>query len=249
MVAVTLVFTIPPAIINNAGLPNNWTPVILAAIFSTLFNIFWLFSMYALDVSTLTPLFSFRAVFAVIIGNLFLHETLSFHQLWYVGIIFIAGIFASMDEKFSIRSFFQRSIAIGLATMLFLALNNAFIKVSLQSNSLWTNNIWINIINIFLLIPTIHLFRKDLKTLNLSHVLPIGAMGLFSTITEFSANVAYGVNLGVTAIIMNTPFSMILAFLFSIFAPKLLEKHSYKIYLIRFSAAFVMIFGAIQLSR
>jgi len=44
------------------------------------------------------------------------------------------------------------------------------------------------------------------------------------------------------------PFSMIFAFMFSVFAPKLLEKHTLKIYVIRFSSVAVMIWAAIQLT-
>lgn len=249
LVLITLLFTVPPALFYHAGFPNSWLPIILAAVFSTLFNVFWIFSTYALDVSTLTPLFNFRAVFALIIGWIFFKEILSVNQLFFVAVILIAGMFSSMDEKFSLRSFFQKSIAVGLITMLFLAMNNAFIKESLKSNSLWTNNLWIAVINSIFLIPTFPLFYKQLKKLNVSPILPIGAMGLFQTITEFSANVAYGVNLGVTSLIMNTPFSMILAFLFSIFAPKILEKHTLKIYAIRFTATIVMIFYAMQLTK
>jgi len=248
LVLVTLFFTIPPALIYKAGLPVSWLPIVLAAIFSTLFNIFWIFSTYALDVSVLAPLFNFRAVFAVIIGGLFLNESLTSHQMSFVLIILIAGILASMDEKFSLRSFFKRSTIIGLFTMLFLASSGAFIKISLVKNSLWTNNLWIAIINAIFLIPTATLFYKDLKKIKISYILPIGAMGILSTITEFSANIAYGVNLGISSLIMNTPFSMIIAFLFSIFAPKLLEKHSLKIYAIRFTATFIMIYCAIQLT-
>lgn len=249
LVLVTLLFTLPPALFYHAGLPNNWWPIIFAAVFSTLFNVFWIFSTYALDVSTLTPLFNFRTVFVLIIGWIFFKEILSVNQLFFVAVILIAGMFSSIDEKFSLRAFFQKSIAIGLITMLFLAINNAFIKESLKSNSLWTNNLWIILIDTIFLIPTFPLFYKQLRKLNLSHVLPIGAMGIFQTITEFSANVAYGVNLGVTSLIMNTPFSMILAFLFSIFAPKILEKHTLKIYAIRFTATIIMIFCAMQLTK
>ena len=154
-----------------------------------------------------------------------------------------------MDEKFSLRSFFNRSIGVAILTMLFLTLSGSFIKISLEKNSLWTNNIWIAIINALFLIPTFPLFRKELKKLNVRHILPIGAMGIFSTITEFSANVAYGVNIGITSLIMNTPVSMILAFLFSVFAPKLLEKHSLKIYAIRFAATAIMIYCTVQLTK
>lgn len=249
LVSVTLLFTLPPALIYKAGWPTNWTPIILAAVFSTLFNIFWIFSTYALDVSTLTPLFNIRGIFAVIIGGLFLGESFSQNQLIYILIILIAGVFVSMDEKFNLRSFFRHSIGIAILAMFFLTLNNSFIKVSLVKNSLWTNNLWIIIISSLFLIPTIPLFQKELKKLNFNHILPVGMMGIFSTITEFTANVAYGVNVGITSLIMNTPFSMILAFLFSIFAPKLLEKHSLKIYAIRFTATAVMIYSAMQLTR
>jgi drug/metabolite transporter (DMT)-like permease len=249
LVIITLLFTIPPALIFHAGFPTDWMSIIFAAIFASVFNIFWIFSTYALDVSVLTPLFNFRGVFAVLIGIVFLAEKFSFNQMIYIFIILMAGMFASLDEKFSLKAFFKRSIALGIITVLFLAVNNAFIKVSLMKNTLWTNNLWIAIINMIFLIPTLPLFYKDIKKLKLSNIAPIGAMGIFSTITEFTANVAYGVNLGITSLIMNTPFSMILAFLFSIFAPKLLEKHTLKIYAIRFCATFIMIYCAMQLTR
>jgi hypothetical protein len=109
--------------------------------------------------------------------------------------------------------------------------------------------LWIAIINCVFLIPTVHLFYKDIKKLNTGHIIPIGLMGLFSTVTDFAANIAYGINVGVSSLIMNTPFSMILAFFLSIFAPKLLEKHSLKIYAIRFGATAIMIWAAMQLTR
>jgi len=246
---ITLLFTFPIALYYGATFPANWLPIIIAAIFSLLFTIFWIFSTYSLDVSTLTPLFNIRAVFAVLIGIVFFSEKFTTYQLLIMLGIIIAGMFSTVDEKFSLKSFVKPAIGIAIITMLFLTLNNTFIKLSLVKNSLWTTNLWIAIINVILLTPTIKFFRKDLKTINFSHIVPIGAMGVFSTITEFSANVAYGMNLSITSIIMNTPFSMIIAFFFSIFAPKLLEKHTLKIYAIRFTAAILMIIGAMQLSK
>lgn len=249
LVLTTLLFTVPPSLLNHATLPTVWWPVILASVFLTLFNIFWIFSTYALDVSTLTPLFNFRGVFAVLLGFMFLGERFSQNQIVYICIILLAGMFSSMDEKFSLKSFFKRNIFIGILTTLFLAVYNVFVKVSLATSTIWTANLWIAIINCVFLIPTIPLFRKEIKKLNAGHIMPIGLMGLFSTVTDFAANIAYGVNVGVSSLIMNTPFSMILAFIFSIFAPRLLEKHSIKIYAIRFGATAVMIWAAMQLSK
>jgi len=131
---------------------------------------------------------------------------------------------------------------------LFLAINNAFIKQALVNNSLWTTNLWVAILNFFMLIPTIKFFKKDLKKLDVTSILPVGVMGIFYTITGFVANKAYEGNLSVSSLIMTMPFSMIFAFMFSVFAPKLLEKHTLKIYVIRFSSVAVMIWAAIQLT-
>ena len=112
------------------------------------------------------------------IGIGFFGEKLTTYRLLFVGVILIAGIFSSIDEKFNLKSFFKRTIAIGLLTTLFLAINNAFIKQALVNNSLWTTNLWVAILNFMMLIPTIQLFKKDLKKLDIPHILPVGAMGV-----------------------------------------------------------------------
>ena len=116
-------------------------------------------------------------------------------------------------------------------------------------DSLWTTNLWIAIINFIMMIPTIALFKKELKILDFAHIMPVGAMGILSTVTSFVSNTAYSINLGISSLIMNLPFSMIFAFLFSVFAPRLLEKHTLKIYAIRFTSTAVMIWAAMQLTR
>lgn len=249
LTAVTLLFTIPPAIYYQAVIPSNWTIVIIASIFSTLFNIFYIFSNYALDVSTFMPLFNFQVIFSVLIGTVFFNEKLSSTKLIFVAVILIAGMFSTLDEKLKIKSFFKKAIAIGLLTTLLLAISKAFTKVALVDNSLWTINLWVAIFNFLMLIPTISLFKKDLKVLDLNHVLPVGLMGIFWTIGGVAANAAYRANLSISSVIMNMPFSMIFAFMFSIFAPKLLEKHTLKIYAIRFSSTAIMIWAALQLSK
>lgn len=246
---VVLLYIIPVALLNHAGMPNDWIPILISAIFAALFNIFLILSIYALDITILSPLFNFRTVFAVLLGFFFLREQLSNHQWLIIGIIVVMGIFSTFDEKFSIRSFFKPSIAIGLATMLFLALNNAFIKQALVHNDLWTANLWIFIITFALTLFSFPLFQKDLKRIKKTQILPIIAMGFFSMVTNLASSAAYKINVGITSVIMSIPFSMIIVFLLSLVMPKFLEKHSLKVYVIRFTAAAVMIYGALQLSR
>ncbi|MFA6532906.1 MAG: DMT family transporter [Patescibacteria group bacterium] len=248
LAAVTLLFTIPPAVYYHATLPNGWLLVILAGFFATLNTIFYIFSNANLDVSVFMPLYNFRNIFTLLIGFLFFNERFPEFKLFYIGLIIIAGVFTSLDEKFSLKSFFKITIAIGLLTVLISAINSALTKGVLMNNDLWTTNLWIAIINFLLLLPTIPLFRKDLKTLDRAHITPVVLMGLFFTVSIFATNKAYESSYSITSLIMVMPFSMIFAFMFSVFAPKLLEKHTLKIYAIRFSSAAVMIWAAIQLT-
>ncbi len=246
---VIMVFTIPSSLANHAEFPNDWLPVTIASIFSMLWNVLYIKTMYLIDVSTLSPLFNFRTLFAVLLGVLFLHENLTSYQVFLFIIIISAGMFASLDEKMSLKSFFKPSIFIGLSAMLVLALANAWIKIALVHNDVWTLNLWMSIITQLLVLPTIPLFIKEIKRIQVTHVLSIGVMGLFQTITNWASNIAYGVNIGITSLIMSVPLSMIAAFLLSLFLPKLLEKHTMKVYAIRFTAAFIMIAAALQLSK
>lgn len=246
---VIMVFTVPSSLANHAGFPNDWSPIIIASIFSMLWNVLYIKTMYLIDVSTLSPLFNFRTLFAVLLGALFLHENLTSYQVFLFFIIITAGMFASLDEKMNIKSFFKPSIFIGLSAMLVLALANAWIKIALVYNDVWTLNLWMSIITQALVLPTIPLFIKDVKKINVSSILPVGIMGLFQTITNWASNIAYGVNVGITSLIMSVPLSMIAAFFLSLFLPKLLEKHTMKVYAIRFTAAFIMIIAALQLSK
>lgn len=244
-----LLFTLPPAIYYHAVIPNNWTMIIVAAIFLTLTNIFYIFSNKSLDVSVFMPLYNFKSIFAVLIGIIFFRENIATNKLFFVALIFIAGILTSLDEKFSLKSFFKVTIAVGLATVFFNTLLNAFTKTAMLSNSVWTATLWIAILNFIFVIPTIPLFKNEIKKLNFSHIIPVGLMGLFDAVGILASNKAYQGNLGISSLIMNVPFSMIIAFLFSVFAPKLLEKHSLKIYAIRFASTAVMVWSTIQLTK
>jgi drug/metabolite transporter (DMT)-like permease len=246
---VVLAFMVPIALMNQAGMPTDWPPIIMTAIFSTLFYATWVYATYLLDITTLTPLFNFRGVFTVILSAMFLGEKFLPTQTVFIALIILAGVFSSMDEKLSLKSFFRINILIGIAAALFLAVENVFTKFALMKNDYWTMNLWVGILKTIFVLPTIPMFYKEIRKINLSHILPVGMMGILETASILLATRAYAVNVAVTSLIMNIPFSMIIVFALSFFAPKLLEKHTLKIYAIRFSAAAVMIWSAMQLTK
>jgi drug/metabolite transporter (DMT)-like permease len=249
LIIATLVFMFPIALLNHAGMPTNWLLIICTAIFSTLFNIFWILATYVLDVSVLAPLFNFRGVFVLLLGATFLNEKFTGVQFIYILVIIMAGVFSSMDEHFKLNSFLKKSVALALLASLFLAIYNVFLKPTINANGLWTTNLWVTVLNCVLLIPTLPKFHNDIKKLNFTHLAPVILLGIFNVITEYTANSAYASNVVITSLIMNIPFSMIIAFIFSIYLPKLLEKHSLKIYAIRFTSTAAMIYCAMQLSK
>jgi len=240
-------FTGIPALFRGASLPQDWLPVILASIFSALFHAGFIFSVSLLDVSTLSPLFNFRSVFAVLLGVLFLGEYFSTLQWIIIGGIVIAGVLATIDENFSLKSFFKPAIAVGLLTMLFLAISNALTKQALVNNELWTANFWIALLKLIVIIPTIPLFYKDFSRIKFNQIASISLLAVFSTFANVTSSIGYRTNVGVSSLIMAVPFSMIMVFILSFFAPKLLEKHSLKVYALRFIAAIIMIYGTTYL--
>ncbi len=244
----SLIFTIPIALFYGVGLPNEWKYIFIAAFFNAFWFIFFTLATYKLDVSVLSPLYNFRTVFALIFSALILGERLVPEQLIYVFLIFVGGIFTSVDEKFHLKSFFNTSIFIAISGMLFLALNNVFVNIVLQNNGFWDGTLWMLIVTQFILLPTFPRFANDIRKISTKQIFPLVIMAILNVAGNIFFNIAYKVNVSITSLIAVVPSSMILAFLFSIFAPRLLEKHTLKVYVIRFTAAAVMIIAALKLS-
>lgn len=244
----TLLFTLPFALYNHVGMPTDWNTIIVASVLDALWFIFFTFATYKLDVSVLSPLYNFRAIFAVLLGGLLLGEKLNIVQMVLVIVIVMGGVFTSIDERFNLKSFFNKSIAIGISAMFFLALNNVYVNKVLQHNGFWEGTMWMLILTQLLLTLTFPLFKKDLLHMRTKQLVPAMGMGVLAVLGNICFNIAYAANVGITSLIAAIPISMILAFLLSIIAPKLLEKHSFKVYAIRFSAALVMILSALKLS-
>lgn len=244
----TFLFTIPFALANHASLPKEWFYLSIAAFFNAAFYITYILSVYRLDVTVFSPLFNFRSVFAVLISVAFLGEHIGGLESVLFLLIFIAGIFVSLDEKFSIKSFFNPSVGLALLGMLFLALSNVFTKLTLQTNPVWDGTLWIDALSVLFLLTTIPLFIKDIPKLSVKQINPIIFMAFAQVIALIASNTAYKENVSVTSFIVSLPMSMIMAFVFSIIKPSLLEKHTLKIYLIRFTAVSVMIASALKLN-
>lgn len=234
--------------VNGGRIPLNWTYILLATIFLALGNVLYITALRLLDVSVMAPLFNIRVAITVILGVLILGETFSIRSIILIAIIFIAGFFSSMDEKFSFKSFFSKNIGIGLFFMLVLSIQSILINRAIDQTNYWTATLWIGLLAIiFSFVFLYPKFKKDLKTTKPKDYLGVGLLAVIGCIGDLSAFKAFENSVGLSSVIISLPLSMVIVFILSIWKPTLLEKHSLKVYLVRFIAAGIMIWGALQL--
>lgn len=243
----TLIFTIPVALYMGARFPVQWFPLLLTSLFFALANTLYTKALFKIDVSVMSPLWNFRTAMTVILGAVLLNEVLTTHQYFLILIIFIFGIFVNLDEKFSIKSFFTKDIFLALLSMLAFTFEYIFINNSVTVNGYWNTVLWGPLLGQLWLLATIPFFKKDILNTNLKQYGSIILLSIFGFIGVLAATAAYSKNLSISAAIISLPVSMVIAFLFSVFAPQLLEKHNLKVYLLRFISAGIMIIAALNL--
>ncbi|OIP96990.1 hypothetical protein AUK40_04160 [Candidatus Wirthbacteria bacterium CG2_30_54_11] len=244
----TLLFTVPPALVNHVGIPSHWGYIIVSGVCNALYILFFVLAIQKLDVSVIGPLFNFRTAISLILSVLLLGESLSTIQLVLISIIFIAGIFVSVDERFSIRSFLQPSIFYGFCFTFFLALSINYINRGIVTEGYWETTLYSTVFSQICLCFTAPLFLRDITKVNRFQMAGVTGMALCLAIGNIFANRAFAVNVSVSSAITSLPISMFIVFALSRIRPELLEKHTLKVYVVRFAAAFVMIGAALAIS-
>lgn len=243
-----LLLTLPLALYSQVSWPRHWESLIIAGVSYGLTGVFFILSLYRFDVSVLAPLYNIRSVMSVLLAFLILGERLSSGQIFLSSIIVGAGVLVTLDEKWSLRSFANRNLLLVLGQMFNLSLLGIYTNKAIGENGFWSATLFIPVVAQLVLLFTIPFFVKDVRSLNKTNVFSIGLVAVLGTVATLAANAAYAQNVSISTIIISVPVSMILAFLFSVFAPKLLEKHTLKVYAVRFAAASVMLVAAIKLS-
>lgn len=232
----------------GAGIPTVWGNVLLVGLFFALGVTFFILSNYKLDVSVLTPLSNSHTLFVVILGVLFLSETLTPIQAWLIAAMIVAGVLVTFDEKFSVKSFFSKGVLFALAGTLSFALMAMFFKKASMETDFWTLNLWYFVVAASLVMMfTFPLFKSDLKTLDKNQVLNVFFLAVISAAGNFASNKAYASNISISGAIMYIPLSMIIVMALSPFFPKLFEHHTWNVYAVRIVSAAVLIYAGIKL--
>lgn len=245
---ILLILMLPIALLNGLTVPTIWLNIILSGGMVAIFSAVYMYSIYKLDVTIVSPLFNFRTIFGLLFGVIMLREVIRDWQYPFIFILLISGFFVTYDEKFSLKSFFNKKVLILIFGMSALAIYSVFLNRAIAEAGFWNATFWSMVITPIFLLPTIPLFKKDIKKIRSKQIGALLLISLNGIVGVLASNVAYAKNVGVSSIIMSLPFSMILAVILAFFWPKLLEKHSKKVYFVRLFAASVMIFCALKLS-
>lgn len=244
-----IILILPFAIFNNVGFPALTLNLFWTSLFYALTGIFYIISLNHLDVTAMGPLFNFRSVFSVILSVIMLGEVLTFWQIFFIGIIFIFGILASVEEKLKLKAFFQPAIMIMMIFLLCLSLLGVFTKLTIAEIGFWNTTLWSMVIAQFMFLLTLPLFWKDFRETKIHKYSGLFIMSITSAVAALAANRAFADSVGITSTIMALPFSMIFTIIISLLNSKIMENHQPKIYFIRFASAVIMLVAALQLSK
>ena len=244
----TFVLMVPVALFFGAGMPHEWPSLVGASVFSAIGGLTYVLALYKLDISIVAPLYSFRVAITALLGAVFLAEILTFSQYVFIAIIFICGLFVSIDERYSVRSFFTLGSAIAIMSMLALALMAVFTKVAVMHTNFWTVALWIQGLHVVWSCLTIPFFKRSFASIKAKQYAAVTLISLADVVATVAAVKAYSINVSIATAIISLPFSMLGAIFCAVFFPHLLERHKPKVYLIRLASATIMFLAALQLS-
>lgn len=240
---------VPIGLINGMGFPQDWRSMLVLSLANVVSGTAFVFAFYALDISILGPLANLRTPLLVLVGVLFFRETITVFQYLLIGIIFIFGMLVNVEERFHWKTFVNGKVALAVLFVITSVWFNSYVKYAAQLNGYWEVLVWPNIIGVIMLLPTGLFFYRDLiqtkwnrySGLTISTILFLFGWGF--------EVYALRENISITMTIISLPISMLFAIGFSVVAPKLLEKHTAKVYAIRLVSAAVMVLAALGLSK
>lgn len=237
--------------IFNVSIPQSgWTFIFLYAFVFFIGNIFFTIAIYRLDASTFAPFFQLQTAFIAFLAFLFLKERFPIENYLFLTVMLVGSILVSIDENFSIKTYFSFATLLIIFQQIFHAFSNLFAGFALKNMNSFTFMFWGDLTAFFLALIIIPFIGFNKLKVSFSQIKPLFVGSFFSTVaatflfTAFQSNVTISSTLG----LLTSPIILIFTIFLSIFKPSLLEHHTKKVYLVRFIGVLLILFGALKLS-
>lgn len=245
----TFVFIVPFALLGKVSLPQDWSSMIWLGVASAVTSVTFTFAFYAVDLSILSPLANIRSLFTALLGVMFFQESLLPIKWLLILLLCFAGLFIHLDEKMKLKSFFSKATIIVFVWVITSVWFNTMIKFASANNGFWEVSFWSNLLTVVFLLPTLPLFIKDIRMTPIKNYSGITINTALWTAGLLFSIKALAINISISSAIMSVPLSMIFVMILAFASPKLLEKHTSKVYVIRTIAAVIMFAAALGLSN
>jgi drug/metabolite transporter (DMT)-like permease len=223
-------------------IPANIGVLLTVAPYSILILIAFYFffqALFELDLTVMQPLANLGTVFIAIFAVLFLHTALTPIKILLLAAVVITGLGASYDEKLKWKAFFSKQIFMYIMFVFCLTLSKIFLNKGLNQIEYWDYNFYHYVYLcglIFLLTPFIY---KKLKV-PIKSILYLAVGIVFEYIALLFVFLAYKKDVIIPEIITILPLTSVAVVILSNRFKGLLEFHSNKVYIIRFTAIALM---------
>lgn len=229
---------------------DSWLTLFFYSLFFFLGNICFFTAIFKTDASVFAPFFQLQAAFIAILAFLFLGERFSLVNYLWISLILAGAMVVSLDEKMTLKTFFQKYILLIILWQLFHAISNLYAGLALRKMDFWNLTFWSSIISTVLVLIVVPFFAKFKFRVSLSQLKPLFIVNFFSFVGANSLFAAFQTNLTISSTIslLTAPIVLLISIILSKFKPEFIEHHTGKVYLIRIIAVIIILFGAFKIS-
>lgn len=206
-------------------------------------------AIFDTDASSFAPLFQLQAGFVGLLAFLFLGERFPIQNYLWMGLLIFGAVLVSLDEKMSVRSFFNKGIGLVLLMQIFHAFSNLLVGFSLKQLTPIELIFWeymfigaAGFLFIILKKPKMNYTTKQITPMVISSY--IGSVGVIALFKAFSVNLTISSVIG----LLSAPIVFVVSLIASRFSPTFLEHHPTKVYVIRGIGLLVILFGAYKIA-
>ena len=212
---------------------------------------FYLFyqAIAKVDATSFAPIFQLQAVVVLVLAYLFLGERfLPINYFWSALVIFGAAL-VTLDESMSLKSFFKLEIGLLILMQFFHGTTGVLMAYAVKQLPMLEALVWEFLFmggatGLILLIKRPELVYPVKKVWPIILAGVLNFIGAIFLLTAFVSNVTLSTVIALT----QAPIIFVATWVMGRINPKLLERHSKKVYLVRGIGLLVSLFGAIRLT-
>ena len=188
-----------PLIFNVSFPQSGWIFVFLYALVFFIGNIFFTTAIYKLDASTFAPFFQLQTAFIALLAFLFLKERFAVENYLLLALMLVGSILVSIDEKFSIKTYFKLATLLIILKQIFHAFSNLFAGFALKSMNSFTFMFWGDLIASLLALIIIPFVGFNKLKVSFPQIKPLFVGSFLSTIAATSLFTAFQSNVTISS--------------------------------------------------